>query len=286
MAGTVLFRILFLLLAGFAAGGAFAFVWSITPERNVQTAAVTPPPAEPKPAAPAGSQTAALPPPAASSPGTSSEKPAAAPAPQAAADETPPAFDVARIEASGEAVIAGRAAPGAVVELLQNGQVHDRTTADGAGEFVLVPPPLPPGNYELTLRVTLANGRQLTSKESVTVAIAESRKEKPVVALTAPNQPSRVLSKPAPPDAGSTPAPTAVAIDAVEAEAGGRLHVTGRAAAAVTVRLYLNETYLAQATAAADGRVAFTIAGGVVAGDYRVRLDEVDPASGKVRSRA
>src|SRR5262245_60831499 len=41
-------------------------------------------------------------------------------------DEARPAFDVARIEPSGDAVIAGRAAPGATVELLRNGEPHDR----------------------------------------------------------------------------------------------------------------------------------------------------------------
>src|SRR4030095_9792654 len=38
-----------------------------------------------------------------------------------------PAFDIARIEPTGEAVIAGRAA---TVELLRNGELHDRAVAD------------------------------------------------------------------------------------------------------------------------------------------------------------
>jgi hypothetical protein len=41
-----------------------------------------------------------------------------------------PAFDVARIEPTGEAVIAGRATPSAMVELLRAGEVHDRTRAN------------------------------------------------------------------------------------------------------------------------------------------------------------
>src|SRR5674476_282498 len=36
-------------------------------------------------------------------------------------DESVPVFDIARIERTGDAVIAGRAAPGAIVELLRNG---------------------------------------------------------------------------------------------------------------------------------------------------------------------
>ena len=67
-------------------------------------------------------------------------------------DESVPVFDIARIERTGDAVIAGRAAPGAIVELLRNGERHDQAVADQSGQFVMVPPRLPPGDYELTLR--------------------------------------------------------------------------------------------------------------------------------------
>ena len=63
-----------------------------------------------------------------------------------------PAFDIARIEPTGEAVIAGRATPGATVELLRSGELHDRAVADQSGQFVMVPPRLPSGTYDLTLR--------------------------------------------------------------------------------------------------------------------------------------
>ncbi len=48
-------------------------------------------------------------------------------------DESVPVFDIARIERTGDAVIAGRAAPGAIVELLRNGERHDRAVADQPG---------------------------------------------------------------------------------------------------------------------------------------------------------
>jgi nucleoid-associated protein YgaU len=83
-----------------------------------------------------------------------------------------PVFDVARIERSGDAVIAGRAAPGATVELLRNGERHDRVVADKSGQFVMVPSQLPPGDYELTLRSTQPDGKQVTSRQSVVVALA------------------------------------------------------------------------------------------------------------------
>jgi len=88
-------------------------------------------------------------------------------------NESVPVFDIARIERTGDAVIAGRAAPGAVVDLLRNGELHDRAVADQSGQFVMVPPRLPPGDYELTLSSRQPDGKRATSKQSVVVALAE-----------------------------------------------------------------------------------------------------------------
>jgi LysM repeat protein len=95
-------------------------------------------------------------------------------------DESMPVFDVARVEEAGDAVIAGRAAPGAIVELLRNGELQDRAVADQSGQFVMVPPRLPAGSYELTLRSRQPNGKQAASKQSVAVALQPSLKDQPV----------------------------------------------------------------------------------------------------------
>ena len=86
-------------------------------------------------------------------------------------DKSVPAFDMARIERTGDAVIAGTAAPGAIVELLRNGDLHDRAVAGPSGQFVMVPPRLPPGDYELTLRSRLPDGTVATSKQGVVVGL-------------------------------------------------------------------------------------------------------------------
>jgi len=96
---------------------------------------------------------------------------AAAPIGSPGADPSAPVFDVARIERTGDAVIAGRAAPGAIVELLRNGERLDQAVADRTGQFVMVPPRLPPGDYQLTLRSRRPDGRQATSRQSVAVAL-------------------------------------------------------------------------------------------------------------------
>jgi nucleoid-associated protein YgaU len=94
--------------------------------------------------------------------------------PSSVIDKPVPVFDIARIEPTGDAVIAGTAAPGAIVELLRNGERHDQAVADQSGNFVMVPPRLPPGTYELTLRSRLPDGSVGVSKQSVAVALNET----------------------------------------------------------------------------------------------------------------
>jgi hypothetical protein len=244
--------------------------------------------------------------------------PAAPPAPpQPAAPQQEaavPSFDVVRVEPTGDSVIAGRGAPGATIELLRDGQVHARGVADQSGLFALVPPPLPPGSHQISLQSIAPDGRRQRSQQSVTVAIAPGGTTPPLVALTTPDKPTVVLSNPEPPEQRTaqaprpTPQPGApaggqqqaslppaqppaaprreVRISTVEAEEGGRLFVSGEAAPGSTVRLYLNDTLIAPGGVGADGRVSFAIGRGVRPGDYRVRIDDVDPVSGSVKSRA
>jgi nucleoid-associated protein YgaU len=201
----------------------------------------------------------------------------------AAPDVGLPAFDVARVEPSGDMVIAGRATPGATVELLRNGKVYDRMVADASGQFAIVPPRLPAGDSELTLRSQPPSGAPVTSRQTVVVSVQPNLKDQPVVALMTPDQPSVVLSRPGTPDASSG----SVVVETVEAEASGRkILVTGHTEPGALVRLYVNDTYQATATADQNGRVAFTAASGGSGRNYQLRLDEVDRASGVTKSRA
>lgn len=206
----------------------------------------------------------------------------ASPLPQQSNDGVP-TFDVARVEPSGDAVIAGRAAPGATVELLRNGEPHDRAVADQSGQFVMVVPRLPSGTYDLTLRARQPDGKQITSKQSVAVVLEPQATDRPVVALMTPDKPTVVLSQPGSAKPGAA---SAVVVEAVEVDAGGKFHVSGQARPNTAVRLYLNDAPVASVTSGADGRFAVTINEGVRPGSYRVRLDEVEANSGKVSARA
>jgi hypothetical protein len=206
-----------------------------------------------------------------------------------------PSFDIVRVEPNGDSVIAGRAAPGATIELLRNGEPHFRAVADQGGVFALVPPPLPPGSHEIVLQSIAPGGTRARSRESVTVAIADNKTTPPLVALTSPDKPTMVLSNPD--RSGTMPVPqkttasapeqgrssgvaepatrpgspprglgTGVSIAAIDAEDGGRLFVSGEAAPGATLRLYINETLIAPGTVGADGKLAFAINRGVKPG--------------------
>ena len=296
-----------LAVLGLAAFGAFVTVFGALkdeaspvtpvagPAATAPASAGVDPNAAPRPEVPGGGAVAALVPSAPAPPKVEGVAPAAKPA------ELPrPSFDVVRVEPTGESVIAGRASPGATIELLRDGKVHDRTVADGAGLFAFVPPPFPVGPSEVSLRAIPTDGTAALSEQSVTVVVAPRRDESPVVALAMPGAPTAILSTPAaaapvpmapapattpgsPADKGARPP---VQVETVEAEDGGRLYVSGRAAPGATVRLYLNESLVASGAATPEGRISFSIRRGVTAGEYRVRLDDAEGQTGSVLSRA
>ena len=201
------------------------------------------------------------------------------PPPVAAKPNVGPTFDVVRVEPTGEAVIAGRAAPGAHVRLLDQGQSIADGTADAAGQFVLMPV-LAPGIHELTLAVD--GSPTLASAQSVTVVVAANRTTAPLVALAAPGQATRVLSGVEAPKAIAAPQ---VFIKTVEATPEGRIMLSGTGSAGAALRLYLDDTPLANATADTAGAWSVSAERALVPKSYRVRADEVG-RDGAVLARA
>ncbi len=144
-----------------------AVVFSVKREERLEAVTATTGPSQPAPsvrnegsAAPAASETKAAAPIAelAGQPSV------------LATDQSVPSFDVARIEGA-DAVIAGRAAPGAIVDLLRGGERLDRAVADASGQFVMAPSHLPAGSYELTLNARLPDGTVTSSKQGVKVTV-------------------------------------------------------------------------------------------------------------------
>ena len=219
--------------------------------------------------------------PAASEP--ASVKPAAA---EPAAAEKP-SFDVVSVEPTGEAVVAGRAAPNARVELKDAGRTVAEATASPEGQFVIVPPTLMPGEHNLALSTGAGSLAQTSNAISVAVAAPEPA-PKAATAVSA----SASSSVPAPPSSALLAANSAsepagqVTVHSVEASLGGRLVAMGSAAPNAVVRLYLSGAYVGDAKTKADGRWSLTIEHGMTPGPYEMRADEIGPADAKVAARA
>ena len=253
------------------------FIWpSPAPVVAAGRAPETPASAAPAPAAPSKSSTTATP--AVSAPPTPSKPAALASAAQK------PSFDVVSVEPTGETVVAGRAAPDAKVELKDDGKTVAEATASPEGQFVIIPPTLPPGQHSLALSTGAGLLAQTSNAISVAVAAPEPA---PKAAAAPPSTPSTA----APPPSATVLASSAeqgsqVAVHSVEASLGGRLVAKGVAAPNTVVRLYLSGAYVGDAKTKADGRWSLTIEHGMTPGAYEMRADEIDPADAKVAARA
>ncbi len=207
-------------------------------------------------------------------------KPSAA-APAVPAAPQTPSFDVVSVEPTGEAVVAGRAAPNATVELKDAGRTVAEATANPEGQFVIIPPTLPPGEHSLALSTGAGSLAQTSNVVNVAVAAPEPAPKAASPSAAPASAPSTALALP------STSSPASqVAVQSVEASLGGRLVARGAAAPNATVRLYLSGVYVGDAKTRADGHWSLTIVHGMTPGAYEMRADEINPADAKVAARA
>jgi nucleoid-associated protein YgaU len=215
-------------------------------------------------------------------------KPAPNPAPAAAV--TTPSFDVARIGADGSAVIAGRAAPGAKVVLLDGGKEIAHGEADGRGDWVLLAqdPPLSPGQHELRI-IQHIEGRAPVTSEQVVVAVvptpqeaASSEAKKETLVMIAPPTGAATLVQP--PTSAGVPKAADLQLSTLDYDERGQATITGQAAPGTTVRAYVDDKLAAEGMAGADGRWRLVPAAPIDVGKHKLRLDRV-AKDGKPTSR-
>lgn len=214
--------------------------------------------------------------------------PAAAATPSAqAVPETPPSFDIVRVDPQGQAVIAGRAMPGDRVRVLDNGKPIGEVTADQRGEWVLVPDaPIPPGNRQLSLEATGRDGgpvRRSGDVVALSVMPGASAARNPArLAVLLPgdaNHPARVLQQPNP-----APAHQGLALDTARYGGRDRLVLSGHADPGARLNIYAGDRLLGTATADPAGKWSLTAPHRQGAGGFELRLDQL-AADGTVAHR-
>lgn len=204
----------------------------------------------------------------------------------------PPSFDIVRVSPQGDAVIAGRAAPGANVTITDNGQEIGRAKATPEGQFVIIPDhPLAAGGRELALNAQTPDGRVATAEAPLVVVVpARPSANGPVAStppaalalLTPPVGPPRLLQAPAAPDEASRAA--RFGLDVIDYGEHGAIHFAGNAPAGGTVRIYVDDKPLGDAIADATRRWVLSPLADLAPGSHRVRVDLLGPGN-KVASR-
>lgn len=292
--GVAVKKILFLGAAGAAIAAALVFGLLRSPDEEKETLAL----------APSAVQTA---------------KPSATvPAPKiTAAILKAPQFDVVRVMPGGEAVIAGRAEPGAAVTVFDGNRPLGEVTADTRGEWVLMPAhPLTPGGRELSLSARV-NGESLSAERVVLLVVPEPQRDvagRPVpqsgeaLAVSVPREGAgagTVFQAPAPAGAGprGEPAvravpgqggasavalpplpPGGVSVETMDYDAAGRIALGGRAQPGSSVQLYLDNRLVGRAVTDPKGRWLLSPGRAIEPGVYTLRADQI-AESGKVSAR-
>jgi nucleoid-associated protein YgaU len=218
-----------------------------------------------------------------------------------------PTFDIVRVEPGGRTVIAGRAAPGAEVEIKSGDRVIDRVHADRRGEWVAVPPePLAAGVRELSLAARVENRPPLESAEVVVVAVPNlPNPPPPEPALPGVDEPSptalaaltpageafavalpregtgqgRILQAP-----GRISTDGALALEMLDYDEAGRIRLSGEASAGAALRIYVDNQPAGATVVQPSGRWDAVLEHTLTPGDYTLRLDQLS-ASGKPDAR-
>jgi len=178
----------------------------------------------------------------------------------AAGDAAAPAFDIVRVEPDGNAVMAGRAEPGATVTVLDAGAPIGEATADARGQWVLLPEaPLDPGDRALSLLATGSGSGSgggddaARASETVVVLSLPARdSDAPVLALETARgggAGADLLQGPA-----AAPTTTELTIAQVDYTSSGDVALSGSAAPGTTVQLYVDNAPLARVRAGETGR--------------------------------
>ncbi|MBS9719965.1 LysM peptidoglycan-binding domain-containing protein [Tianweitania sp. BSSL-BM11] len=117
-----------------------------------------------------------------------------------------PSFDILRVESDGSTVIAGRAKPGADVEIVSDDMVLGQTKVSPNGDFAIaLDTPLTAGDHTLGLRAKDGGG-SASSTEMAIVSVPSDKKGQVLAMVQEPGQPSRLISLPHADDANKAAA--------------------------------------------------------------------------------
>lgn len=186
---------------------------------------------------------------------------------------TLPSFDIVYVNRDGDAVIAGRAKPGAKVTVYANDKPLASTTAIENGDWQIESPtPLDEGPVELSVEMTTADGETIRSDQTVIIYVPKRATDRPLVVRTTPGGPSVVLQDPSEEVAGLGP----LSLDVIDYDDSGAVIFSGRAEPNRVVQILINRQFLAQTTSDAKGRWTITPGQTIAPGVYVLNVVQLD----------
>lgn len=211
-----------------------------------------------------------------------------APGPQTQVSADAPSFDIVRVNPQGDTVMAGRAKPGAKVEIYDGETKIGEVEADRRGEWVFVPEkPLEPGNRRLSLIMREKDGTGVPSAADVLVVVPERGSGGQVLAMRVPKegQPGSVEILQRGPEDAKAAGGAKFTVDAVDYDGNGKLDIVGKAAPGSLVQVYIDNEFLGRTKANERGQWSLKPEKPIPPGNYMLRADQVE-ADGKVVARA
>ena len=200
--------------------------------------------------------------------------------PSSVSADTSPSFDVIRVDPDGRTVIAGRPAPLTDVEIKVGSDVIDRVKSSAVGEWVSIPlDPLKPGDQELSLMAMPEDGVPIESRQIVVVSVPEAAGENSpdqAVAVVVDKEEGgegRILQAP---DKLQRDGDERLALKLVDYDDQGAIKLSGEAPPGVPVRVYVDNEPAALVIGNSKGYWITTLDQSLPAGDYTLRLDQLD----------
>ncbi len=197
-----------------------------------------------------------------------------APAP----NQISPSFDLVRVSPDGSALIAGRAAPGANVQVLSGTIPVAEATATARGEFVVFLNAPSATTLDSQIPAAPEGAALVVSQEDIVIlpAAADAADTTPIVVHRTPD--AVHIVQPAAPAV-----PLNVSLDLVSYADSGAVQLSGRGQPGNVARIYTDGKLAGEAPIAEGGTWELEVSD-VAEGRYVLRVDEIAP-SGEVISR-
>ena len=197
-----------------------------------------------------------------------------APAP----NQIAPSFDLVRVSPDGSAVIAGRAAPGANVQLFSGTIPVAEVTASARGEFVVFLDAPSATTLDLQIPAT-PEGAQLVVSQDDIIILPPAPDAEGIAPTVLHRTPDAVqIIQPAGPAI-----PSNISLDLVSYSESGAVQLAGRGLPGNVARIYTDGRLAGEAPIAGGGNWALEISD-IAEGRYVLRVDEIAP-TGEVLSR-